>query len=280
MIKSPVITLPEAVKSGQEPASATKQAMHNAVADTQSALPTFPWEAGYRLVTDPVTGEQQAVPLTLFDILYPSEADIGTVFMAQDAQHALWSRVLAVMLQAYLAASGWLILHDVFVLWGQVGIRPLAPDMTAIRGGKMPPKGEKSYVVGRDGPLPEFVVEITSEETRPADLETKKALYAALGIKEYLIIDLLPETGEQWQLFGYRLENKPYYTALAPDEQGGLSFATVGLRFVVVEQRIEVYELATGQRLLNNEEANIRAAELESKLRAMEAKLRQAGIEP
>lgn len=280
MITSPVITLPEAVKSGQVPASATNQAMPNAVAVTQSALPTFPWEAGYRLITDPVTGEQQAVPLTLFDILYPSEADIGTVFMAQDAQHALWSRVLAVMLQAYLAASDWLILHDVFVRWGQAGIRPLAPDMTAIRGGKMPPKGEKSYVVGRDGPLPEFVVEITSEETRPADLETKKALYAALGIKEYLIIDLLPETGEQWQLFGYRLENKPYYTTLAPDEQGGLSFATVGLRFVVVEQRIEVYELATGQQLLNNEEANIRAAELESKLRAMEAKLRQAGIEP
>lgn len=280
MITSPAITLPEPVKREQELALATNQATSDMLAVTQPVLPTFPWEAGYRLVTDPVTGEQQAVPLTLFDILYPSEADIGTVFMAQGPLHDLWSRVLAVMLQAYLAASGWLILHDVFVRWGQAGIRPLAPDITAIRGGKMPPKGEKSYAVGRDGPLPEFVVEITSEETRPADLETKKALYAALGIKEYLIIDLLPETGEQWQLLGYRLEDKPYYTALAADDQGGLSFATVGLRFVVVEQRIEVYDVATGQRLLNNEEANIRAAELESKLRAMEAKLRQAGIEP
>ncbi|MFN8491732.1 MAG: Uma2 family endonuclease [Caldilineaceae bacterium] len=261
--------------------------MPNAIAVTENALPTFPWEAGYRLVTDPATGEQQAVPLTLFDILYPSEADIGTVFMAQGPLHDLWSRVLAVMLQAYLAASGWLILHDVFVRWGQAGVRPLAPDITAIRGGKMPPKGEKSYLVGRDGPLPEFVVEITSEETRSADLEAKKALYAALGIKEYLIIDLLPDTGDTWQLLGYRLANKPYYTELAPDAEGGLSFATVGLRFIVVEQRIEVYELATGQRLLNNEEANLRAeaeararTELESKLRAMEAKLRQAGIEP
>ena len=117
MITSPVITLPEAVKSGQESASATNQAMPNGVAVTQPALPTFPWEAGYRLVTDPVTGEQQAVPLTLFDILYPSEADIGTVFMAQGPLHDLWSRVLAVMLQAYLAAGDWLILHDVFVRW-------------------------------------------------------------------------------------------------------------------------------------------------------------------
>ena len=252
-----------------------------------SALPAFSWEAGYRIVTDLETGEQQAVPLTLFDILYPSEADIGAVFMAQGPLHDLWSRVLAVMLQAYLATDHWLILHDVFVRWGQTGIRPLAPDITAIRGGKMPPKGERSYAVGRDGPLPEFVVELTSEETRTADLEAKKVLYAALGVKEYLIIDLLPETGDAWQLIGYRLGETPYYETLVPDDADGLRFTTVGLRFAVAEQRIEVYDLATGERLLNNEEANLRAAteakaraELEVRLRAMEEKLRQAGIEP
>jgi len=250
-------------------------------------LPAFPWDAGYRIVTDSTTGEQQTVPLTLFDFLYPSEADIGVVFMAQGPLHDLWSRVLAVMLQAYLTTSEWLILHDVFVRWGQAGVRPLAPDITAIRGGRMPPKGERSYAVGRDGPLPEFVVELTSEETRTADLEAKKVLYAALGVKEYLIIDLLPETGSTWQLIGYRLGETPYYEILAPDDGGGLSFETVGLRFVVTDQRIEVYNLATGERLLNNEEANIRAAteakaraELEAKLRELEEKLRRAGIEP
>jgi len=151
----------------------------------------------------------------------------------------------------------------------------------------MPPKGERSYAVGRDGPLPEFVVELTSEETRTADLEAKKVLYAALGVKEYLIIDLLPETGDAWQLIGYRLGETPYYETLVPDDADGLRFTTVGLRFAVAEQRIEVYDLATGERLLNNEEANLRAAteakaraELEVRLRAMEEKLRQAGIEP
>jgi hypothetical protein len=141
--------------------------------------------------------------------------------------------------------------------------------------------------VGRDGPLPTFVLELTSEETRSVDLHDKPLHYAAVGVKEYLIIDLLPKDRGAWQLIGYRLEDSPFYRQLQPDAGGGLTFETIGLHFVTIgEERIEVYDAATGERLLTPTElkaraeteaagrvaAEARAEELASHLREVEAR--------
>ena len=70
-----------------------------------------------------------------------------------------------------------------------------------------------------------------------------------------MIIDILNDASEPWELIGYRLDAGPYYRRLPADPQGGVSFATVGLRFVAVNRtRIEVYDNATGQRLLRSDE--------------------------
>jgi len=263
----------------------------NGTHDFLADLPTFPLEAGWRTVYDTATQRYHQQPLTLLDILYPNEDDVGVVYMAQSPLHNLLTDLLSVMLSTYLGARDWLILHDVLVLWGIRGIPPKSPDLAAIPGGRLP-IDEKSYRVGRDGPLPAFVIEVTSQETRNEDLDNKPLHYAAMGIKEFLIIDILNETTEAWDLIGYRLEDGPYYRRLSPDAEKGITFTTVGLRFVAVNRtRIEVYDSATGQRLLTSDElkaraeaeeiarkaADDRAAALERRVRELESQL---GIQP
>ncbi len=232
------------------------------VLQPQTNLPTFSLEAGWREVYDPETGEYYQTPLTLRDILFPTEDDIGAVFMAQSPPHAVWVGRIKHMVEAYREASEWLFLDDVLIHWGILGVPPKAPDITAIPGGKKPPKGEKSYRVGRDGPLPTFVVEVTSEETRKVDLEAKTIFYAAVGIQEFLLIDTLPEEGDSWQLTGYRLGDSPYYETITPDAKGELTFETIGLRFVAVGYAdIAVYDAITGERLLTPKELKDRGGE-------------------
>jgi Uma2 family endonuclease len=251
-------------------------------------LPTFSLEVGYRTVYDATTQSWREVPLTLLELLYPTEDDVGAVKMAQSPLHDIWTVLLATMLRTYLAAQQWLITQDVLIHWGRKGAPPLSPDLAAIPDGRLPAEDQKSYRVGRDGPLPAFVVEITSEETRDTDLHKKRLDYAAFGVKEYLIIDILTPRTQPWRLLGYRLEDQPTYQQLTPDEQGGLSFATVGLRFVAVgRERIEVYDAATGQRLLTADElkaqveaAEARAATLADHVRELEARYGLSGTTP
>jgi Uma2 family endonuclease len=241
-------------------------------------LPTFPLESGWRTVRDPVTGAAQELPLTLRDILFPTEDDIGVVYMAQSPLHNLLTGLLYTMLQTYLGPRAWLILHDVLVLWGVRGVTPKSPDIAAFPGGRFP-YGEKSYRVGRDGPMPTFVIEVTSADTRQEDLLIKPYHYAALGIREYLIIDLLNNASEPWDLIGYRLDAGPFYRRLPADPAGGITFATVGLRFVAVDRtRIEVYDSTTGERLFTSEELKAQAT-AESERAASEAARAEAESE-
>jgi len=239
-------------------------------------LPTFPLGVGWKEVYDPETGKLEQIPLTLLDILYPPEDEV--LVMPESPYHELWERWLAIMLEDFL--RGWLILTDVFIYWWRKGVPPRAPDIAAIPGGRRPEPPHGAYHVNRDGPLPAFVVEITSESTRPVDLEEKPLFYAAVGVRELLLVDFWPPEGP-WRLYGYRLEDSPYYRELAPDEEGGLTFETVGLRFVAVDrERIDVYDAQTGKRLLRPEELRAYAeeqaaarAEAERRVQELEAEL-------
>jgi len=245
------------------------------------SLPTFTTETGYREVYNTETGKWENQPLTLLDLLYPTDDDVGVVKMSQSPLHDQWSRWLATMLQAYFAVQNWLILHDVLVHWGRGAAPAKGPDVTVIKEGRFPADKYKSYRVVRDGPLPEFVVEITSEETRETDFHEKKLLYAAVGVKEYLLIDLLPEDDGDWKLYGFRLEDSPFYKELTADAEGGLSFETVGLRFVAEgRERINVFHTATGERLLNPIELKARADIEAATSKKLAAQLRALGIEP
>lgn len=248
-------------------------------------LPTFPLEVGYRYVYNPASQKHDQVPLTLLEFLYPIEEDIGAVVMPESPLHDLWTNLLAIMLRGYLSSAEWLVISDVLIHWGQPRAPAKAPDLAAVPGGRMPAQTEKSYRVGRDGPIPAFALEITSEETRQSDLYEKTLLYAAVGVREMLVIDILSEPADPWQLLGYRLEDSPFYREIEPDVDGGLTFETIGLRFMAIgRERIEVYEAATGERLLTPDELKARAeveaarAEAEATARA-KAEARAAQLE-
>jgi Uma2 family endonuclease len=238
------------------------------------ALPTFGPYVGYKNVYNPETDAYDQVPLTLLDILYPIEGE--GIVMPVSPHHDRWARGLAFILQGHLAAPDWLIIVDTWIRWGHRGIPDVAPDVAAIPGGRLPDLSENSYRVNRDGPVPAFVIEITSEETRKVDLDAKTLHYAAMGVREMLIIDRWPDEGDDWELLGYRLGDSPYYEEIVPDAEGGLTFETIGLRFEAVGRGwIDVYNVATGERLLPPDEfrayAEAEAARAEAEAARAEA---------
>jgi hypothetical protein len=98
-----------------------------AVADSLPDLPTFPLDAGFREIYDPEIGASQQLPLTLLDILYPAEEDIGVVITPQSPQHSIWATLLVTMLRIYLPAGNWLIPSDVLIIGGTAARQPKRP---------------------------------------------------------------------------------------------------------------------------------------------------------
>ena len=83
----------------------------------------------------------------------------------------------------------------------------LAPDVFVIFG--VPKRQRLSYVVWEEGKAPDFVLEILSASTWRRDTVDKKAIYAAMGVREYWLLDpvgpfLTPP------LVGYRLIGEDY----------------------------------------------------------------------
>ena len=209
-------------------------------------LPKLSWESGHKVVRDERTGELTETPLTLLDLLYPTGEEL---FMAEGWLHRWLSVMLEVLLREHLKERKWIVFGNVFVHWNRPNVPPLAPDVTAIFGADYPGE-EGSYHVGYHGPNPSFVVEVTSLNKPARDLDRKKWDYAALAIPEYLIIDMWSEPEQPWRLLGYRLQDGPYYTELVPDAEGGLTFQTIGMRFVGIGRNtVAVYDITTGERL-------------------------------
>jgi Uma2 family endonuclease len=223
-------------------------------------LPTFPLEVGWRTVYDPTTETEKQLPITLLDILYPTEDDVDVVATPQSPYHARWTSWLTTMIQTYLSTQKLLVMHDVLIHWGRKNAPPKSPDVAVIPGGLLPDEDDLSYHVGRDGPPPTFIIEITSKETRKIDLQAKPIFYAALGVKEYLIIDIRTRRNQPWRLLGYRLEDSPYYREIKADVDGSISFPSLGLRFRAINrEKIEVFDLTTGERFLTPVEQKVRA---------------------
>jgi colicin import membrane protein len=208
-------------------------------------LPPLDRSWGYKTVLDEKTGEYVEEPLTLLDLLYPTGEEI---FVAEGWVHRWLSVMLEVIIRAHLGRQGWVVFGNVYVHWGRRGVPPMAPDVTAIRTGTYPTYEEGSFYVGRHGPTPSFVIEITSYNKPERDIDRKKWDYAALGVPEYLVIDGWLDKTKPLQLTGYRLGDDPFYREITPDADGGITFDTVGLRFVGKgRETVQVYDAATGQ---------------------------------
>ena len=165
------------------------------------------------------------------------------------------------------------------------GLGP-APDISVVRG--LAPGRDyefESYDLRSEIP-PCFVIEVVSPSDariRRTDEVDKVRVYEKVGIQEYLLVDLPRRgTGHRLQLKGYRMGPERRYAAMQPDEQGRFVSATIGLAFGVSPdgERIHVFDLETGERLLEDAEQEVarksaeeRAARAEEELTRLRAEI-------
>ena len=172
----------------------------------------------------------------------------------------------------------------------------VTPDVFVVLGA--PKRAESprlSYKLWEEPKGPDFVLEVASRSTWPADRERKRALYASLGVEEYWLYD---PTGEQLRsrLRGMGLVGDGY-RPLAPSTEAlrgrRLQSAVLGLDVRVRGDGVlRMSDPVTGQDLLTYDEehdgrraAEARAGEeaaareaAEARVAELEALLRKSGV--
>ena len=178
----------------------------------------------------------------------------------------------------------------------------VAPDVYVVVGAPTHPPRD-TYMLWNEPKGPDFVLEVTSASTRHNDERRKRDVYAALGVREYVLYDPRAEYLTP-PLQGWRLNEGEYRTVSAVTmlSTRGAAVASevlgLELRDEREERRVRLHNRATGEDLLTYEEsqqareevrqareeaerarkeetaarraAEVRIAELEARLRALE----------
>lgn len=228
--------------------------------------------------------EQLVMPLTPELSLEPQIEDQ----IPQGEAHSRVRNELFVLLRRHLG-PGALVAVDLQHDFGVPGLPRISPDLSVSLGAR--PGKRTSFVVREEGVRPDLIIEVLSPDSariRKVDEENKPEIYERAGISEYLIVDLPRNANRhRFVLKGYRLDRRGRYRPIEPDAQGHLVCAAAGLGFTVSPQgdRILVYDLRTGERILYSEEeealrriAEARAVVAEEKA-AREAEARRAAEE-
>jgi Uma2 family endonuclease len=151
----------------------------------------------------------------------------------------------------------------------------VSPDLMVVRPAALLPEAVASYHVGRDGPAPILTAEILSERSwQERDLSGKLDIYAMLGVREYLVIDV---TGRFLgrRLLCMRLATDGTWTE-HQDPDGGIT-SDLGFRLVVeVDGHLRVIDASTGSRLARPSEAMA----LQQRVRQLEAELARLRLSP
>ena len=147
----------------------------------------------------------------------------------------------------------------------------VAPDVLVAFG--IGRKRRHTYKVWEEGKVPDFVMEFSSKTTYQNDLTDKMALYAALGIPNYLLYDAealyLPSP-----LMGFQLV-KGGYVPVPPGVDGGIHSDVLGLDFHIQEGHLAVYDPVSEQWLQTPAEQHAARAE-NAEIRAENAETRAA----
>lgn len=229
------------------------------------------------------TVEERALPLTMERLLHPREGDKVT---QTDFHVSLLFSVLGRLRRWLEPTPGVGVFADILFDWQRRGLKPSGPDVAVVRG--LPaPRAEISEQIGGTfdtavwGVRPELVIEVVSPEhgrLRQKDLEKNVDVYARAGVEEYLIFNPV-RIGAQvpLQLLGYHLAGGRRYSRIPPLPQGRVLSRTTGLSFWSDPdaRRIEIFDQATGARLLTDDEEKARADAEKARADAAEAKVRE-----
>ena len=135
--------------------------------------------------------------------------------------------------------------------------RFVVPDAFVVKG--LTPRTRRVYKTWIEGKSPDVVIETTSKKTWRKDTVDKPKLYARLGVKEYFLFDPTQDYLDP-PLQGHRLAGDSY-GQIEPDSAGGLASQELGLRLMMLENRLRFYRLDSGEILLTRTERAEREAE-------------------
>lgn len=158
----------------------------------QAAVPrpedADPFRYGWRYTrhSDGVLGEPM-IPLTLEDVLHPEEYDrhMERFGHAEDCSY-----LFEVIRERLRSVPGAAVLPDMRMLLDPDSPVAHGPDIAVIHGFPGPIAREMStYRVGRDGPLPQLLIEVVSPHTRITDVVDKVREYFDRGVPTYVVVD-------------------------------------------------------------------------------------------
>jgi Uma2 family endonuclease len=191
-------------------------------------------------------------------VLYEDDTEFD---LGESNPHVMSDEILHVCLTAHFTDQP---RHQVFSnmnLYYPSEARPapyVSPDTMIVTPFHRLPEAISSYTIGREGPPPEFVAEVLSDRSaQQRDLDEKVLLYAKLGIREYLLVDVrgvfLPE-----RLLLKRLQADGSWADMR-DVDGGVT-SVLGFRVLIeTDNRLRVINLATGLRYARPLEAQVEA---------------------
>jgi Uma2 family endonuclease len=152
--------------------------------------------------------------------------------------------------------------------------RVICPDLFVVLGAH--PESRMSYQVWNEGGLvPDLVIELTSKSTRKVDQEQKPALYAQLGVQEYILFDPLGHYLRP-RLKGFRLKSGAYQ----PMDDFPIHSERLGLEFRVEDQALRLYDMESGERLPTADEDHLARRSAEVARHLAEVRPRRRGGRP
>jgi Uma2 family endonuclease len=134
----------------------------------------------------------------------------------------------------------------------------VSPDIMVVDPPHNLPDDLAAYRIGQEGPAPVLALEILSGPTaQPLDLTDKPIVYAALGVAEYILVDV---TGQflPGRLLIKRLP--PFGDWINEQDADGGVTSRLGFRLVIEpDGQVRVRDSATGKRYARPEEAETEA---------------------
>jgi Uma2 family endonuclease len=144
--------------------------------------------------------------------------------------------------------------------------KSVAPDTFVVKNCN--PGRREIFQTWKEGRTPNFILETTSKTTRGEDKGKKKTIYAQLNVGEYFLYDPRGDWLDP-PLQGFRLVAGTYEPIL-PEADGSIISQELGVRFVLEDGDLAMFDMVSGERLLSQRE---RAELAEERTKALEEEL-------
>ncbi len=170
--------------------------------------------------------------------------------------------------------DGFTVFSDLQHIFGPGFSKP-SPDISVVRGLPDPDPDIQSYRMRKTKIPPCLIIEAvsaTDSRVRITDEVDKVSLYERVGVEEYLLVDLPRHAnGHRYRMRGYRLDRTGHYQVLEPDSGNRLASETTGLAFAPSADgaTIDVFDLATGKRILTPDELVQEIARLQDEIQRL-----------